>query len=178
MSLPRATVKCQAGSTSNSAAKRALLWTLMKPSAKAKSKTAIKSIGVCELSYLLPIIERENALLAGKPNRIFIGGFSQGCGMALHCLYSTKIEFAGVVGVSGYLFPITPFDKNNPTPKVIVYGLADVLRPWEYVKVTYQDKIDSKQIVLIEGMEHEVKKKETNEAIAAFLRTTKNSLMQ
>ena len=79
--------------------------------------------------------------------------------MSLHCLYSTKIEFAGAVAVSGYLFPITSFNKDNNTPKVIVYGLADPVRPWEYVKVTYQDKVDSKQIVLIEGMEHEMKKK-------------------
>lgn len=64
--------------------------------------------------------------------------------MALHCLYATKIQFAGVVGVSGYLFPITPFDKDNGTPKVVIYGLADPLRPWEYVKVTYQDKLLAK----------------------------------
>lgn len=107
----------------------------------------------------MPIIERENALFGGKPKKIFVGGFSQGCGMSLHCLYSTKIEFAGVIGVSGYLFPITPFDKENNTPKVIVYGAADSIRPWEYVKITYHDKIDAKQIVLIEGMDHEVKKK-------------------
>lgn len=60
--------------------------------------------------------------------------------MALHCLYSTKIDFAGCVGVSGYLFPITPFN-NLSTFKRIIYGLADPLRPWEYVKVTYHDKI-------------------------------------
>lgn len=122
------------------------------------------------------MIEREDKLLHGAPKKIFVGGFSQGCGMALHCLYSTPIEFAGVIGVSGYLFPITPFSKELKTPKVIIYGLADPLRPWDFVKVTYKEKFEEKDFVLVGGMEHEVKKKETMMAVAKFLHDTTAAL--
>jgi hypothetical protein len=36
----------------------------------------------------------------------------------------------GVFGISGYLFPISNFDLNIKTPKKIIYGLNDDLRPW------------------------------------------------
>ena len=91
------------------------------------------------------------------PQRIFIGGFSQGCGMSLHCFYETKIQWAGAIGVSGYLFPITSFDQSIQIPKRIVYGDQDDLRPWEIVKVTYQNKISEEDIVMVEGVKHEMK---------------------
>lgn len=59
---------------------------------------------------------------------------------------------------------------------MIIYGLADPLRPWDFVKVTYKDKFEEKDFVLVGGMEHEVKKKETMTAVAKFLRETTEGL--
>jgi predicted esterase len=41
--------------------------------------------------------------------KLIIAGFSQGCSMALYSFYSNKTNIDAVVGISGYLFPITPF---------------------------------------------------------------------
>lgn len=85
--------------------------------------------------------------------RLIISGFSQGCGMSLHCLYSLPELIDGAIGISGYLFPITPFFYPS-NPVHIIYGLSDALRPWEYTKVTYEGKISHDKITLIEGMGH------------------------
>jgi hypothetical protein len=45
------------------------------------------------------------------------------------------------IGISGYLFPFTPFDPSLKNPAHIIYGLADDLRPWETTKVVYKGKI-------------------------------------
>ena len=78
--------------------------------------------------------------------------------MSLHSFYETKIEWAGVIGVAAYMFSITKFDKENKIPKRIIHGTQDILRPWEFVKVTYEGKIGPEDIVLVEGVGHEMKK--------------------
>lgn len=55
------------------------------------------------------------------------------------------------------MFPITNFDKSNKTPKRIIHGSADIPRAWEYVKVTYEGKVDPEDIVLVQGVGHEIK---------------------
>jgi hypothetical protein len=57
--------------------------------------------------------------------------------MALHCLYSLPELVDAAIGISGYLFPITPFDGSLKNGVHVIYGLADDLRPWEYTKFTY-----------------------------------------
>jgi predicted esterase len=70
-------------------------------------------------------------LINKKENKgqLIVAGFSQGCGMALHCLYHSQ-NVDAVLGIAGYLFPITKFDPNLKNKKRIIYGLADKLRPW------------------------------------------------
>jgi phospholipase/carboxylesterase len=84
----------------------------MRLSVRSRSRIATRSNSYRRCRYLKPVIEREHGIVHKAARKIFVGGFSQGCGMALHCLYSTPdVEFAGIIGVSGYLFPITPFKK-------------------------------------------------------------------
>ena len=61
--------------------------------------------------------------------------------MSLHCLYSLPQLVDAAIGISGYLFPFTPFDPSLKNPAHIIYGLADDLRPWETTKVVYKGKI-------------------------------------
>jgi hypothetical protein len=40
----------------------------------------------------------------------------------------------------------------------LIYGLADNLRPWEHVKVTYYGRLSEKHMNFIAGMKHEINK--------------------
>ena len=44
-----------------------------------------------------------------------------------------------VVGIGGCMFPFTPYTKKNERVRII-HGDSDDKRPWEYVKVTYENK--------------------------------------
>lgn len=52
------------------------------------------------------IIDEEVAAFGGDPSKVFIGGFSQGCAMAIHngLVYQGGM-LGGIIGMSGYLFP-------------------------------------------------------------------------
>lgn len=71
--------------------------------------------------------------------KIVVCGFSQGGGLSLHCLYSLPELVSAAVGISGYLFPFSPFDPAKEAH--VIYGLSDDLRPWQYTKTTYEGKI-------------------------------------
>ncbi len=51
-----------------------------------------------------------------------MGGFSQGCGMSLHCLYEMPETIYGAIGIAGYLFPISKFDSKLANPIKIILG--------------------------------------------------------
>lgn len=89
--------------------------------------------------------------------------------MAYHCLYSTDIPLAGVVGVGGYMFGVTPFWKGKPTPKRHIHGLNDKTREWAHVKVCFEGKFAPEEIVLLEGMGHEASRTKTKAEMAKFL---------
>ncbi len=76
--------------------------------------------------------------------------------MSLHCLYSLADMVDAAIGISGYLFPFTPFDSKLNKPVHVIYGLADDLRPWEYTKVVYEGKIGEENMTMIEGMRHNI----------------------
>jgi hypothetical protein len=69
-------------------------------------------------------------------------------------------EFQGIVSFShSYLFPFTKFQPELVPRIRIIYGNNDNLRPWEFVKVTYDKKIPEKCITLLDDTKHEVNKK-------------------
>lgn len=84
-----------------------------------------------------------------------MAGFSQGCGMSLHSFFAEKQKIDAVIGFSGYLFPFTKFEKTNRYLRII-HGKSDSLRPWEHVKVTYDNKIDPSLITLVDNTDHEI----------------------
>mgnify|MGYP000399352933 FL=1 len=74
-----------------------------------------------------------------NPERIFLGGFSQGGAMALHV--GTRLDFpiAGVVCLSGYLPVAEAFEKDfvratRETPFFIAHGLSDHVVRAEWTK--------------------------------------------
>ncbi|KAM3146964.1 hypothetical protein pb186bvf_000680 [Paramecium bursaria] len=69
----------------------------------------------------------EEAVLVGAEN-VFIGGFSQGCCMSLYVGLSYPKKLAGIIGVAGFLFPITqPSEESKQTPILLFNGEMDQL---------------------------------------------------
>ncbi|CAD8193178.1 unnamed protein product [Paramecium pentaurelia] len=82
-------------------------------------------------------IDQEAKLVSSK--NVFIGGFSQGCCMALETGLSYPQQLGGIVGLSGYLFPTTQInDTQKETPLMLVHGEQDQMIPCELSKKSYQ----------------------------------------
>lgn len=108
---------------------------------------------------LIKIAEREIDLLKGQSQKLFIGGMSQGAAMAMATALQLKDKIGGIMVCSGYYFDIIEINKNNlTTPLVSFHGTRDSIRPWEIVKVTYdqlkEKKPENTEIILID-MDHE-----------------------
>ena len=73
-------------------------------------------------------VEQEAQLLGGNLGRVFLGGLSQGCALALHAGLGFGGRLAGVVGLSGYLLPGTPLPAET-SPTLLVHGDRDQLLP-------------------------------------------------
>ncbi len=77
----------------------------MRLSALLRFLTAMKGRIILINRILKPLIEQERELLDKNTEKglIVVAGFSQGCGMSLHCFYECdKVDCA--LGIAGYLF--------------------------------------------------------------------------
>ena len=83
--------------------------------------------------------------------KVFVGGFSQGCCMALHVALEHEHKLGGVVGYSGFLFPQTDV-KQSGLDILLTHGEFDPLIQFEIAKASYQ------RILGLEGVEfHNIK---------------------
>ena len=137
--------------------KKVLLFLLIKHSLPPKSSKVMKCIFYHYLRHIKPLIygARGELNAANPSGKLIIAGFSQGCGMSLHSFFSEKEKIDAVIGIAGYLFPFTPFEKTERFHRIL-YGKTDKLRPWEYVKVTYENKIDMDKFSLLDNTGHEI----------------------
>lgn len=86
-----------------------------KPSARLRCTKAFKSNPSATLRLLKPLIDSERKVLDDNSvgGKLIVSGFSQGCGMSLHCMYKEPKKVDGVLGIGGYLFPFSPFDPSK-----------------------------------------------------------------
>jgi len=117
------------------------------------------------------ILDKEAALVGGK--NVFLGGASQGCGVALHCALTYPGELGGVMGCMGHLLTCTPVTPEWVARKIPIFtynGLADSCMNWEkWVKATYSRLEDAGadiRIVTEEGVDHA---EQEDEWVRAFL---------
>ena len=101
-----------------------------------------KALGLDEIAEnskrINEVLNKELEELGGKSERLFIGGFSQGCCMALHCGLEHDKPLGGIICCSGYLFPVTKESKeNSAVPIFISHGEADELLPWKICSLSY-----------------------------------------
>jgi predicted esterase len=50
---------------------------------------------------LLPLIQKESKIVHEIGGKLFVCGFSQGCGMSIHCLYNNPELVDAAIGLSG-----------------------------------------------------------------------------
>lgn len=100
--------------------------------------------------------------LVGSSN-VFVGGFSQGCCMALHCGLQYPEPLAGIVGLSGFLFPITQAaDQNKETAMYLQHGRQDAVVPCFLAEMSYKNLESSQtkrkgfQLFYAQNIGHEV----------------------
>lgn len=92
------------------------------------------------------IVVREIHKLKGKSEKVFLAGFSQGCGLALHLALSFNQSLGGIFALAGYYYPITQIHENNKDiPICIVHGTKDKIRPWEEAEITYKRLLTQRQ---------------------------------
>ncbi|CAD8108208.1 unnamed protein product [Paramecium sonneborni] len=104
-------------------------------------------------------LDQEIKLVQSK--NVFIGGFSQGCCMALETGLSYSQRLGGIVGLSGYLFPTTQMnDIQKETPILLVHGSQDQMIPCVLSKKSYERLDNTKRQLfdhkVIPQMGHEV----------------------
>jgi predicted esterase len=66
-----------------------------------------------------------------------VGGFSQGCAIALSYGISCEPPVAGIIGYSGHLFKSTPLRNIGKTPILLYHGLEDPLLREKESKYSY-----------------------------------------
>ena len=66
-----------------------------------KFKIAIISIHFFNSSVLLPLIVKESGIVRKRGGKLIVAGFSQGCGMSIHCLFSRPDLVDGAIGIAG-----------------------------------------------------------------------------
>ncbi|OTB17164.1 hypothetical protein K445DRAFT_316658 [Daldinia sp. EC12] len=114
------------------------------------------------------------------PNRIVIGGFSQGAAMSLITGLTAKVKFAGIVALSGYL-PLDAKiddllkenDHNRQTPILMCHGDEDQVVPTNLGKMSYESLKNRGFDVTMKiypGMPHSACVEELDE-VESFLRT-------
>ena len=88
------------------------------------------------------VLDEEIAKLDNNSKNVFIGGFSQGCAMALHVGLTTKHQLGGVVGLSGFVFTQTEINEENfQNLKIMLcHGLSDMVIPKILAEKSYQGK--------------------------------------
>lgn len=98
-------------------------------------------------SRVKKVVENEAKLLNGDYSKVFLGGFSQGACMTLHVGLTSEFNLAGLVVLSGLIFPFTTKvleDSKKNIPIFIGHGSWDDVIPEALAKASYQTLFEKK----------------------------------
>lgn len=133
-----------------------------------KQEEVMKSYGIVEQHI------REEADLLGKDyGKVLLGGFSQGCALALTTGFTFEENLGGICGLSGFLFDFLKVDveKRKKMPILLYHGKDDDVLPCEDSLKSYQRLMDKNMNVEIkteEGLGHFVTPQEIKEVTKFF----------
>jgi len=75
----------------------------------------------------------------GDSKRVYLCGFSQGCALALEAGLGYEKTLGGIIGWSGFMFPVTKASEaNEKTPLFIANGLDDPTVPFMLADISYK----------------------------------------
>lgn len=88
------------------------------------------------------LVDEEVARLGGDASQLVIGGFSQGCAMALLAGLTSSHRLGGILGLSGYLllraqYPALLGAHASEVPILLYHGKDDVVVPFEVAKMSH-----------------------------------------
>ena len=86
--------------------------------------------------YISRCLDEELDILNGDASRLYIGGFSQGCVMALHCGLTYKEKLGGIIGISGHLLEKTQLPEKQ-APVFLSHGEEDDVIGIDYAVKSY-----------------------------------------
>eukprot|EP01016_Furgasonia_blochmanni_P050293 TRINITY_DN7753_c0_g1_i5.p2 TRINITY_DN7753_c0_g1~~TRINITY_DN7753_c0_g1_i5.p2 ORF type:complete len:245 (-),score=51.27 TRINITY_DN7753_c0_g1_i5:1700-2374(-) len=116
---------------------------------------------------------KDEIAILGDSKKVFLGGFSQGCCMSLHVGLGFDQPLGGIIGLSGFLFPISKVNPANAkTPVMLSHGVDDDLISVDLAKRSYTkiDRCDRYVYDLfIEDLGHSVNE-ETIEGVRTFFK--------
>jgi len=114
-----------------------------------------------EVVYRMQRLLDAEASLLGGPERVLLGGASQGAAVALHAALGYAGRLGGVVATQGHLLSSTlvpPDWASRGTPVRVFNGLADSTMPWtKWVSGTYDRLRESGgdvEFVTDDGVDH------------------------
>ena len=117
------------------------------------------------------LVDVEAKSLGGDYSKVFVGGFSQGCALALYVGLSIPHKLGGVIGYAGYFFEISP-ELSSDKNLLIIHGHKDKIRPWTQVEHTYQPLQNKENVkfLFFDGMGHDMNTDEARKAVYNFLK--------
>ena len=118
----------------------------------------------------------QGEIASGIPSsKIVVGGFSQGCAMAIYTTLTNKNDMGGLLAMSGFFalrneFPAAAVEVNKDVPTLLAHGTADPVAPYNPVAVLtnqlmsqFMTNLDFKTYI---GLGHDVNEQETADVIA------------
>ena len=120
------------------------------------------------------ILREEIEILGGDSSRVAVGGFSQGCAMALYAGLGFEKTLGGIIGWSGYLIPMTKENDTNSNIRILLsHGTLDEVIPIKLTDLSLE-KLNWKKHKLImlreEGMGHTINENVTKKT-SEFIRS-------
>lgn len=93
-------------------------------------------------AFIMKVVDEEMQLSKIPSHQIFLGGFGQGGALALYTTLTSKIRFAGVICLSGWLplrskFPAMMTEVNKEVPMHLSHGETDRMVPFSLGQSTY-----------------------------------------
>ena len=109
-------------------------------------------------------IEEESKILKDS-SKVFVGGFSQGCSMALYAGLMYKSNVGGIIGLSGTYFDdiIKPTNEKKQIPIFYYIGESDMVVHYDHAKYSLSPLIENKYKVEFHSeawLEHSISEKE------------------
>jgi len=129
------------------------------------------------MKFIESLIEDEKKEYGIEPNRIILGGFSQGAALSLYSGFQFKDKIAGIIALSGFVpslsLPSKIREENKSIPFIMYHGTADQLLNFKFGEMSFnllKTQGVNGTFHPVQGMGHSATETELKE-VGAFIKT-------